>query len=656
MKLTNWYKRTVLSVACTSMVFGVMAQNSDVLMTIGNEKVSKKEFEYVFKKNNNKNASNPDEKSLREYLDLYTNFKLKVIEAKSLGMDTVGSFVRELGGYRKQLAAPYLTDKEVNEKLINEAWERSQKEVRASHILINCPEGSSPKDTIAAYNKIMAIRRRLVEKKEDFAKVALETSQDPSAKQNKGDLGYFSVFAMVYPFENVCYNTKVGTVSMPFRTKFGYHIVKVVDQRPAQGEVKVAHIMLKSNDKFTKEDSIKAKEKIEEIYARLAKGEKFEDLAKQYSEDKSSARLGGALPMFGTGKMVLEFEVQSFGLKNIGDYSKPFTTPYGWHIVKLLERKAAPTFEKAKEELKGKINRDSRSDLNKISFVNKLKKEYQFTENQKALNTFYTAADSSIVKTQFKKASAKNPNDVLCYIAGKPYSIADFAAYVESNQSSTYKETLGKARLTLYDNYVSKILLDYEETRLDQKYPEFKALMEEYRDGILLFELTDQKVWSAAVKDSAGLEQFFKNNQSKYTWPDRLNATIYTCANETIAQEVRKLIKNKKISQDSLLRRVNKSNPLNLTIKSDKFEKGDNHIIDDIDWKKGVSKNINVNNTVVFVKVSEKIPSQPKQLSEVRGAATAEYQNYLEKEWLDTLRKKYPVNINESVFKSLIVK
>lgn len=656
MKLTNWYKRTVLSVACTSMVFSVMAQNSDVLMTIGNEKVSKKEFEYVFRKNNNKNATNPDEKSLREYLDLYTNFKLKVIEAKSLGMDTVGSFVRELGGYRKQLAAPYLTDKEVNEKLINEAWERSQKEVRAYHILINCPEGSSPKDTIAAYNKIMAIRRRLVDKKEDFAKVALETSQDPSAKQNKGDLGYFSVFAMVYPFENVCYTTKIGSISMPFKTKFGYHLVKVVDQRPAQGEVKVAHIMLKSNDKFTKEDSVKAKEKIEELYARLQKGEKFEDLAKQYSEDKSSARSGGALPMFGTGKMVFDFEVQSFGLKNIGDYSKPFTTPYGWHIVKLLERKAPPAFEKAKEELKGKINRDSRSDLNKISFVNKLKKEYQFTDNPKALNTFYTAADSSIVKTLFKKTTAKNPNDVLCYIAGKPYTVADFAAYVEANQSTTYKESLGKARLSLYENYISKILLDYEETRLDQKYPEFKALMEEYRDGILLFELTDQKVWSAAVKDSAGLEKFFKNNQAKYTWPDRLNATIYTCANETIAAEVRKLIKNKKISQDSLLRRVNKSNPLNLTIKTDKFEKGDNHIIDDIEWKKGISKNITANNTVVFVKVIEKMPSQPKQLSEVRGAATAEYQNYLEKEWLDTLRKKYPVSINESVFKSLIVK
>lgn len=655
MKRFNWYRRTVLSVACIGMVFSVMAQNSEVLMTIGKENVTKKEFEYVFKKNN-KNADNPDEKSLREYLELYINFKLKVIEAKSLGMDTVNSFVKELAGYRKQLAAPYLTDKEVNEKLINEAWERSQKEIRASHILINCAEGASPKDTLAAYNKIMNIRKRILEKKEDFSKVAMETSQDQSVKSNKGDLGYFSAFAMVYPFENVCYNTKVGTVSMPFRTKFGYHLVKVVDVRPAQGEVKVAHIMIRINENATKSDSSKLKDKIDEIYSRLLKGEKFDVLATQYSEDKSSAKSGGALQMFGTGKMVIEFETQAFALKNVGDFSKPFLTPYGWHIVKLLERKAPAIFEKSKDELKTKINRDTRSDLNRISFINKLKVNYQFTENPTALKTFYSTVDSSIIKYTFKKSDAKNPKDVLFTIQNNKYLVSDFAEYVASNMMAVSKESVAKAKKDLYENYVAKSLMDFEEAKLDAKYPEFKALMEEYRDGILLFELTDQKVWSAAVKDSAGLEDFFRKNQSKYMWPDRLDASIYTCANEAVAKEVRGLLKNKKISQDSLLRRINKQNPLNLTIKSDKFEKSENAIIDGIAWKKGMSKNIAVNNTVVFVSVKQKLPAQAKKLSEVRGAATADYQNYLEKDWLENLRKKYPVSVNEAVFKSLMVK
>lgn len=655
MKRFNWYKRTMLSVACIGMVFSVMAQNSDVLMTIGKENVTKKEFEYVFKKNN-KQAQNPDEKSLREYLDLYINFKLKVIEAKSLGMDTVSSFIKELAGYRKQLAAPYLTDKEVNEKLINEAWERSQKEIRASHILINCAEDASPKDTLAAYTKIMALRKRIIEKKEDFGKVASDASQDPTAKNNKGDLGYFSAFAMVYPFETVCYTTKLGGVSMPFRTRYGYHIVKVVDVRPAQGEVKTAHIMIRFNEKATKQDTLKGKEKIDEIYNRLLKGEKFDELARQYSEDKASAKNGGAMQMFGTGKMVFEFEQQAFALKNIGDYSKPFTTPYGWHIVKLLERKAPPTFDKAKEDIKNKINRDTRSDLNKISFVNKLKKTYAFTENNKSLQVFYADIDSSILKSTFKKSQAKNPSDLLFTIDGKKTFVSDFAEYISTAQLSITKESAFKAKKELYDNYVSKMLIDYEEARLDAKYPDFKALMEEYRDGILLFELTDQKVWSAAVKDTAGLESFFKTNQSKYMWPDRLNATIYTCSNADIAKEVRGLLKNKKISQDSLLRRINKQNPLNLTIKTDKFEKGENAIIDGIAWKKGVSKDIASNNTVVFISVKEKLPAQAKLLSEVRGAATADYQTQLEKNWLESLRKKYPVYVNEQVFKSLISK
>ena len=650
-------KRIFLSVAYLGMGLSVFAQNSDVLMTIGKENVTKSEFEYVFKKNN-KNSDKADEKSLREYLDLYINFKLKVIEAKSLGMDTVSSFKKELAGYRKQLASPYLTDKEVNERLISEAYTRLQKEVRASHILINCAEDASPKDTLAAYNKIMNIRRRAVDKKESFEKLAKEYSQDPSAKTNGGDLGYFSAFDMVYPFESAAYNTSVGNVSMPVRTKFGYHIIRVTDVRPAQGEVKVAHIMVKATEKMTKADSANSIAKINEIYARLQKGEKFDELARQYSDDKASAKNGGALPMFKTGKMVLEFETEAFALKNKGDYSKPFTTVYGWHIVQLLDRKAVPTYDESSKEIKNRVARDTRSDLNKISFVNKLKVEYKFVENPASLKKFYAKIekDSAIEKLTFKKEQAVNPKDVLFTIQSTNYLVSDYAGYFQTNYPNYIKDKASKLKKEIYDNYVSKSLMDYEEERLDSKYPEFKALMQEYRDGILLFELTDQKVWSAAVKDSAGLEAFFKNNQKNYTWSERLDASIYTCANEETATLVRSLIKNKKISQDSLLKRVNKTNPLNLTIKSDKFERGDKSIIDEIEWKKGLTENKKVGNSIVFVNVKAKIPSQPKTLNEIRGIVTADYQNYLEKQWVATLKAKYPVSVNEEVFKTLINK
>lgn len=653
---TNWYKSLLLSAIAIMIGANVNAQNSDVILTVGNEKVSKKEFEYVFKKNNSKNADAPTEAGLKEYLELYINYKLKVTEAKSLGMDTVSTFKKELSGYRKQLAAPYLTDKEVNDRLIKEAFDRSRVEIRASHILVSCSFDASPKDTLIAYNKIMTLRRRIVDKKEDFAKVAMEASTDPSAKQNKGDLGYFSVFNMVYQFENICYNTKPGTISQPVRTKFGYHLVKVADVRPANGEVKVAHIMIRLADKSTGADTINAKQKIDEIYKKISAGERFEDLAKQYSDDKQSAKNGGALPYFGAGKMVFEFEKEAFNLKKAGDYSKPFLTSYGWHIVKLIDRKPLPSFDEMKNELKTKVGKDSRSDLNKESFIAKLKKEYNFKEDKIALEKFYNKADTNIGTYQFKKEQAVNPNDVLFVLDGKKYLISDYAAYVQQNMVAIAKENIKRFRRELYDSYVSKTIMDYEESRLDLKYPEFKALMDEYRDGILLFDLTDKKVWSAAVKDSAGLEAFYKNNINKYMWSDRLDATIYTCTNESVAADVRKLIKNKKIDQDSLLKRINQSNPLNLTVKSDKFEKTENSIIDQIQWKKGLTKNMSINNTVVFVKVKKVLKAEPKKINEIRGVVTSDYQTFLEKQWLEELRNKYSVSVNETVLKSLIKK
>lgn len=651
--MKNWFKSALVALALLASVTA-NAQKNDVLMTIGDEKVTKQEFEAVFKKNNSRMTSAPDEKTVNEYLDLYTNFRLKVKEAKSLGMDTIGSFKRELYGYRKQLAAPYLTDKEVTEKLINEAWERSQKEIHASHILITCKQDASPKDTLAAYNKIMAIRKRIVDKKEDFGKVASETSDDPGAKDNKGDLGFFSAFSMVYPFETVCYNLKPGTVSMPVRTSFGYHLVKVWEVRPAQGEVKASHIMLRLSPKSTKADSANAKAQINEIYSKLQAGERFEDLAIHYSDDKGSAKAGGVLPVFGTGKMVPEFENETFALKKPGDYSKPFMTSYGWHIVKLLERKNPPTFEEAKNDLKNKIARDSRAELNKKSFINKLKKEYNYSFNQKALDVFYKKSDTTLYAGKFQVAEAANPKDVLFTFAGKNYLVSDFAEYAEDAQKNFFRNGVENLRKDMFENYSNKVINEYEEDRLDAKYPEFKTLMEEYRDGILLFELTDEKVWSAAVKDSAGIERFYQQNKKSYMWGERLDAKIYTMANEDVAKEVRKLIKNKKIYEDSLLRRVNAGNPLNLTIKHEKFERGDNAIIDGIAWKKGITSDQKINNTVVFVQVKEKIAPTAKSLSEIRGAVTADYQNYLEKQWLDELKAKYPVKLNQEVLKTVL--
>ncbi len=311
------YKGLFAGLLLAASTVQTQAQTKDsVLLNVAGNNITKAEFERVYYKNNNKENSN-DEKSVREYLDLYINYKLKVKEAEALKMDTAQAFIDELAGYRKQLAQPYLTDKDVNDNLIKEAYDRLQKDVKASHILLKLNPDALPKDTLAAYNRIMKIREKLL-KGADFAKMARDSSEDPSAKENSGDLGYFTGMQMVYPFETAAYTTKVGQISMPVRTRFGYHLIKVDDIRPAVGEIHAAHIMIRCTS--TDADSIQkeAKRKIDEINGKLKAGAKFEDMVTQYSDDKGSVSNGGILPWFGTGKMVPEFEKAAFALKKEG--------------------------------------------------------------------------------------------------------------------------------------------------------------------------------------------------------------------------------------------------------------------------------------------------------------------------------------------------
>lgn len=666
------YKMTkavcILSVSLGLSTFAVAqtssAPNTDpVLMTIDGKPISKSEFENVYKKNNGKDMAT-DKKSVKEYLELFTNFKLKVKEAEALGLDTAKAFKDELAGYRKQLAAPYLTDKNVNEGLVTEAYDRMKWEIRASHILVKCAEDAFPKDTLAAYNKIMEYRKRAL-KGEDFAKLAKESAAegDPSAKDNAGDLGYNSAFRMVYPFETMMYNTKPGEISMPVRTRFGYHIVKVVDKRPTQGEVLVAHIMVRMSKDMKSEDSTNAKKKIYEIYEKLKKGEKFEDLASQYSDDKPSAARGGQLNWFGAGGMpVVEMEAQAFLLKNKGDYSAPFTTRYGWHIVKLIDKKGLADFDAMKVELKQKVSKDTRSSTGRTALIAKIKKENKFTETRNvkakvasfpALDEVVATIDSSYFKGKWSAEKAAKLNKEMFSLAGKKYTQADFAKYLETHQTRRLIVTDGKAFIIdqQYKNFVDETCIAYEESILESKYPEFRNLLQEYRDGILLFDLTDRKVWSKAVKDTTGLKEFYEKNKDNYLWDERADVTTYKAADEKIAKDVRKMLEKKK-SEKEILETINKKSQLNLSVETVMYLKGENKMVDD-NWKTGISNDIKQDGKVYILVVNKLLPKSPKALNEAKGMVTADYQNYLEKEWLSSLKNGHTVVVNEEVLNSI---
>ena len=640
-------------IASATLTVNAQTATDPVLMTIAGKNISKAEFEAIYHKNNTKSAT-VDSKSLDDYMQLFINFKLKVKEAEALGLDTAAAFKNELEGYRKQLAAPYLTDNEVNEKLLREAYDRMKKDVRASHILIKCEPTDLPKDTLAAYNKAIAARNKIL-KGEDFARVAREFSTDPSAKDNGGDLGYFTSMQMVYPFESAAFNAELNKVTMPVRTRFGYHIILKTDERPNQGQITVAHIMVKTGGPDTA--LVDPKAKIDELYAKVKGGADFAEFAKQHSDDKGSAKKGGELPLFGTGRMVAEFEKAAFALKNDGDISAPIQTQYGWHIIKRLSKKELGTFEELKPELKAKLSKDSRSQNGKESMIAKVKKEYNFKENLKLRDEFVKVMDTTYFEGKWKSSQAAKLNKpALCNIGDKTYSQTDFAVYLENHQSKRAKIEFSALVNDMYKEFVNEICLNYEEGKLAGKYPEFKALLQEYRDGILLFDLTDKNVWSKAVKDTSGLKTFYEGNKTKYMWGNRAEATVYKCANEKVATELRKMLKDKakkKYTNDDILKAINKDSQLNLSIESGKFSKGDNEIVDKFEWKKGLSANALVDNQVVFVDFTNLLEPTPKSITEAKGLITADYQNFLEKEWIETLRAKYTYTVNQDVLKTV---
>lgn len=624
-----------------------------VLMTIGSSKVTVSEFENVYRKNNTKEGT-MDTKSLNDYVELFVNFKLKVKEAEELGLDTAKSFKEELAGYRKQLAQPYLTDKDVNEKLLKETYDRMQEDIHASHILVKVSDNALPKDTLEAYNKILKIRARIL-KGEDFNKVASEKgiSDDPSAKDNGGDLGFFTALQMVYPFESAAYSTKVGDVSMPIRTRYGYHIIKVTERRKAQGEVMVAHIMVKTTPNMSKEDSLNTYTKITEIYSKLKAGSKFEDLAQEFSDDKSSAKKGGELPWFGTGKMPIEFEKVAFSMANKGDFSQPMRSKYGWHVIKLIDKRGLATFEDMKNELKAKVTKDSRSQAGRASLIAKVKAEYKFKENPKLVDDFIKVMDSSLFEGRWDIAKAKALNKPMFNLNEKVYSQVEFANYISSHQSKRPKTDVKIVLNQFYKQFVEETAVAYEEARLDQKYPEFKALMQEYRDGILLFELTDQKVWSKAVKDSTGSKAYYEKNKTNFMWDERAEASVYTCANEKVAAQVRGLMKKKKSEKD-ILAAANKDSQLNLQVETRVFSKGENEFVDK-NWNPGTSADIKSEKdkkTIIIVTAKLLMP-EPKSYLDSKGMVTADYQNYLEKEWIASLKAKYSVTVDKAVLSTI---
>ena len=631
----------------------IFAQNdNDVLFSYADEQVSKSEFEYVFNKNNPSDKSERNEASIQEYLDLYVNFRLKVKEAEEMKLDTSLQFQRELEGYRKQLANSYLYDREITDKLIEEAYGRLQYEVLASHILIKVDANTT--DTIKSWNKIQELRGK-AEAGEDFGQLARENSEDPSAKKNDGSLGYFSAFRMVYPFESAAFKTGVGEISQPIRTQFGYHIIKVIDKRANQGEIKVSQIFIKSTSEISAEAKKLAEDKANQIYSELKNGTLFSEMVLKESEDPNAKTTNGELPWFSTGRMLPVFETAAFSLKNIGDISMPVKSDYGWHIIKLDDKKSQKTLKESRAELKQKIERDARSQISKDALVDRIQAEYGFTENKNSLKALQIKIAKDISGNNWDRTKLGDLQPAMFTLGKDKYSMNQFVDYILKSRAAFKNPKMEAAEIIeqLYHGYVTQVSMDYEEARLADKHSDFKALYKEYRDGMLLFDLTDKKVWSKAVKDSTGLVAHYASNKNKFKKPRQLEGTIVNISNPKLAKKVHGSLVNG-LTLEDVMKLYNTDDQEIVTLSKGNHNRDDRPWLSKVNWTKGVSKLVKQKDkSKSLIVIDQIVEAYTPELIEVRGFVVADYQDKLEKEWVSQLKKKYPVSINETTLKSL---
>lgn len=647
-------KKIIVLLLILTGVQCTFAQKDAVVMEIDGKPVTQNEFLQIYLKNN----PNPkfDKASLDEYVVMFTKFKLKVAEAEKLGYDTIPKLKKELEGYRKQLALPYLIDSVENQAMVAQAYDRIKNEVRASHILIRVDANASPKDTLTAYNKIMALKSR-IEKGEDFASVAKmkNGSEDPSAASNGGDLGFFTAFQMVYPFEEKAFTTQIGQVSDPFRTRYGYHIVKVTDKRPSRGTIKVAHIMVSTGKEATNEAKVNAEKKINEIHDKLMAGEKWETLVSLHSDDANSVKKNGELPAFGSGttqRMVPAFEDAAFSLKEVGQMSMPVKTDFGYHIIKLVEWKEVSTYESMKKELQTKVNKDERSKKTQDAFVSKLKANYHYAyKGDKNLKWFNEKLDSTYYLGKWTAEGQLKSNKAMFELNGltADFTQQEFARFLEKNYRGVKRDENKAVVAKQYKSWEKAAILQYEESVLPSKYPEYRALLKEYHDGIILYEIMQDLVWNKAVKDTAGLRAYFIANQSKYTWQKRLDATVYECLNVDIAKSVSGMLKNDTINSKHVLDMINKDSELNLKVKMNKFDIAQTPYLSNRNLLKGVNSAYEFEGKYYVVKVVAVLEPGMKEFSEAKGMATSDYQNFLEASWLESLKNTHTVKVNQEV-------
>ncbi|MEI8279951.1 MAG: peptidylprolyl isomerase [Bacteroidota bacterium] len=648
----------------TCLATGILTTSlhAQTLFTFGGNEVSKQEFLRIYEKNTLNKKPDFSDPALREYLNLYSLFRMKVKEAEVQHLDTLQNIQKELDTYRKQLAKNYLTDDQVTSKLITEAYDRMKEDVHVSHILIMAAPTMAPADTLRAYQRIDSIYKALTapKSKVNFADLAKQFSDDKGSKDNGGDIGFITSLQTVYPFENAAYNTQVGKVSAPFRTQFGYHIIKVTDRKPSHGEIKVAQILITTSKSKGPDAVTIARAKMDTVLAEMKKGVSFDTLVKRYSEDKFTINYNGVMKPFTVGRTTPLFEAAAFGLKKPGDISQPVQTEYGFHIIKLLDKYPLKPYDSLKDAIKRKVESDSRAQNARISFIEKVKQKNGYEDfpasYSQLLVRINMLPDTGKMANTFRASDFTNMTAPLFKLKGKSYTQSEFMNFAENLTRGRINGPRPIALQDMYKMYMERTITDFEEHRLVEENPDFKNLMDEYRSGILLFELMDRNVWGKASKDSVGLKEFYLGQKDKYKWEPGYIGSVYRFKDEKSMNEGLKLLAKKNMTDSALLKEMNVTVADAVTIQHGHFEFKNNPDVPSGSVVKGkpTAGVKGKDGAYTVVKAEQVFPTATnKTLEEARGYIVAEYQDYLEKHWNESLRNKYPFVLKEDVYKSI---
>lgn len=633
------------------LLLSVASAEAQTLFTYGGHPVSKEEFMSVYNKNNQSQATNKT--SVDEYLNLYALFRMKVQDALDMKMDTTAAVVNELSNYKAQLSRTELLDKTVTNRLVAEAYERMKTDVKVAHILVAVRPNE---DSLRAKNKIDSIYRILEQNPNDFAAMAKALSDDQTTASNGGDLGYITALQTPYHFETAAYNTPEGQLSKPFRTNYGFHIIKVEARRSDPGQVQVAQILVGCPNYKDADFRAKAQSLAKEIEQKLKNGADFTALVAQYSDDRYTKDTKGVMPPFGIGQMAPDFEQAAFALKTPGDVSAPVVTEYGYHILKLVKHIPLQPLDSIREALTQKVKNDSREQQAKDVYMEKVKQDYHFKENANSYQQLVSAvvkdSSRSLSPTRFPQLTQP-----LFEMDGQKYSQADFLAYANKVTQGNFVGRKEAVLGDLYATYVDKSVTDLQQQRLMDSDPKYRDMINEYKNGILLFDLMDKKVWNKASSDTTGLKAFYEQNQDKYKWSAGVDGTLFYADDKAALEKLQQYLNQGEDIQVAL-DKVHQDMPGSADIKNQNGRYPFSQIPvakESLAEHKATTVFANPNGTGFgMVYVSKLHPNdEQKSLEDARGFVMADYQDYLEKQWEQQLMEKYPLKINDRVLKKV---